>query len=782
VSATATDAAGNAGTAPAVTVTVNNVPVADPDTTAPVVNISAPASGATVSGTVAIEATASDNVAVSEVVFFVNGTRVGADAAAPHEWSWDSTSAAEGAATLTALATDAARNVGASAGVSVTVNNVPIDTTPPSASISAPAAGATVSGTVAMEATASDNVGVAEVAFFVNATRVGTDTTPPYEWPWDSTSVADGPATLAVHARDAAGHETVSAAVAVVVANRVVSQPPDIVLYAANATRLGGAWRVETQAGAAGGKLIRHPNAGAARFSPSSNPTHYFEVTFLAEANVPYHFWLRGRADSNSWANDSVYVQLTNVPAYAIGTTKAAAVTLEDCTSCGVSGWGWQDQAFEAVASSIMFTVAGPQTIRIQTREDGLAIDQIILSPSRFLTESPGALKNDNKIYPATGDPAASDTVKPAVAITAPLASAAVSGTVNLTAEASDDVGVTRVTFMVNGTAVGTDDAAPYAMSWNSTSVADGVVMLRATASDLAGNVGTSTDVTITVDNVPEPPVDTVAPTATVTAPAAGQSVSGVITLRGDATDNVAVTEVVFLVSGNTVHRTVVAPYSVQWDSRTVADGSATITMRAMDAAGHVTTSVPVAVTVANSASTGPQEIVLHASRATLAGAWRLESQAGAASGQLVRHPNAGAARFSASATPMHYLELTFNAEANVPYHLWLRGRADSNSWANDSVYVQFTNVTAYPIGTTKAAAVTLEDCTSCGLSGWGWQDHEFSGLAAPITFTTSGVQRIRIQTREDGLAIDQIVMSPARFLTVPPGTLKNDRTIYPEQ
>ena len=136
----------------------------------------------------------------------------------------------------------------------------------------------------------------------------------------------------------------------------------------------------------------------------------------------------------------------------------------------------------------------------------------------------------------------------------------------------------------------------------------------------------------------------------------------------------------------------------------------------------------------------------------------------------------------AALAAPVNYFELTFQAVANVPYHLWLRGRADKNSYENDSVYVQFSNVAAYPLGTTSGANVTLEDCTSCGVAGWGWQDNGLNTFGPHIVFTTSGQQTIRIQTREDGFAIDQIVLSPSRFLTTPPGAVKNDTTIYPPQ
>jgi hypothetical protein len=285
------------------------------------------------------------------------------------------------------------------------VANTTPDTTAPTAAVTAPAAGQTVSGSVPLQANASDNVGVTRVEFLVNGTVVGSDTTAPYAVTWNSAGIANGAATVTARASDAAGHTGTSPAVAITVANTASAGPGEVVLYASRATRLEGAWRVESQAGAAGGSLVRHPDAGAAKLTGAlAAPVNYFELTFFATANVPYHFWLRGKADNNTWANDSVYVQFSNVPAYAIGTTNAATMTLEDCTSCGVSGWGWQDNAFGAnvLGPHVTFTTTGLQTIRIQTREDGLAIDQIILSPSRFLTTAPGALKGDTTIYPAS--------------------------------------------------------------------------------------------------------------------------------------------------------------------------------------------------------------------------------------------------------------------------------------------------------------------------------------------------------------------------------------------
>ncbi len=82
----------------------------------------------------------------------------------------------------------------------------PPDSTRPDVSITAPANGATVSGTVLLAATASDNVGVVSVTFFVDGNSIGTDSTAPYEQSWDTTSVPNGPHRIRADARDAAGN------------------------------------------------------------------------------------------------------------------------------------------------------------------------------------------------------------------------------------------------------------------------------------------------------------------------------------------------------------------------------------------------------------------------------------------------------------------------------------------------------------------------------------------------------------------------------------------------
>ena len=112
---------------------------------------------------------------------------------------------------------------------------------------------------------------------------------------------------------------------------------------------------------------------------------------------------------------------------------------------------------------------------------------------------------------------ATAEAIPPVVAVTSPLPPAAVSGTVPVTALASDTSGIGGVLFKVDGQNLGVEDTtAPYSASWDTTAVPDGEHTVTAVARDLVGNRTTSVPVVAIVDNHPggppppqEPPVTT---------------------------------------------------------------------------------------------------------------------------------------------------------------------------------------------------------------------------------------------------------------------------------
>jgi hypothetical protein len=208
--AVARDAAGNQSQA-SVTITVTN------DTIAPTVTVTSPVANATVTGTIAINASASDNVGVVGVQFTLDGANLGAEqTTAPYAITWNSASVANGAHVIGAVAHDAAGNSQIAASVSVTVNN---DTTAPTVALTSLAEAAVVSGSVALTASASDNVGVAGVQFALDGVNLGAEiTTGAYELAWNSAAAANGSHVLSVVARDAAGNQH-TASITVIVTN-----------------------------------------------------------------------------------------------------------------------------------------------------------------------------------------------------------------------------------------------------------------------------------------------------------------------------------------------------------------------------------------------------------------------------------------------------------------------------------------------------------------------------------------------------------------------------------
>ncbi len=208
--AVARDTVGNIGTATPVYVTVPN------DTTPPSISITAPASGSSVAGTVAVAASATDDVGVVGVQFKLDGGNLGAEViAAPYVTLWNTTLSASGTHVLSAVARDAVGNASTALPVSVTVDNVP-----PSVSITAPASGATVSGTITVSASATDNVAVVGVQFKLDGIYLGPElSTGPYAIRWNTASVPNGVHTLIAVARYAAGNTSTSSAVTVHVTN-----------------------------------------------------------------------------------------------------------------------------------------------------------------------------------------------------------------------------------------------------------------------------------------------------------------------------------------------------------------------------------------------------------------------------------------------------------------------------------------------------------------------------------------------------------------------------------
>lgn len=179
---------------------------------------------------------------------------------------------------------------------------------------------------------------------------------------------------------------------------------PEIVLTAADVRVIRGNWKKEVSKGSPGNRaLVSADRRRSWMNAPRPAPADYFEATFRPVADVPYRVWLRLRGRRTN--GDSVWVQFTGAvtesgaPLWRVGTKAGLLVLQSPCRGCPPSGWGWEDNGWWLDSPSIVrFTSSAPQTVRVQTREDGVRVDHIVLSPSKYLTSAPGAVSNDRTV------------------------------------------------------------------------------------------------------------------------------------------------------------------------------------------------------------------------------------------------------------------------------------------------------------------------------------------------------------------------------------------------
>jgi subtilisin family serine protease len=455
----------------------------------------------------------------------------------------------------------------------------------------------------------------------------------------------------------------------------------------------------------------------------------------------------------------------TCVDIFAPGSNIASAWHTSTSATNTISGTSMASPHVAGAAALYLAAYPGstPQQVR----------DALVFNGSAGVVGSPGTGSPNVLLYtgfiPAPGG--GGDTTPPTVTVTSPSAGATIVGTATLSADATDNVAVTRVDFVVDGAVVGSDNTAPYSITWNSTSGGNGNRSLIARAFDSGGNFAASTAVGFTVNNPgfavydavlkaprcatvgalcdtgtlvkgraalgPEanapntlnsacadgtggtyqsdeslealkvftsdgsdfavgktvtiqakvwayssfssdyldlyyaadasnptwtligtlqpaasglqtltttytlPPGnlqairgafrytgtagtcgtgsyddrddlifavgaggDTTPPTTTLTAPAAGATVSDVVTVTANASDNVGVSRVDFYLGTTLLGSDSTAPYSVTWDTKTAANGGYTLSSKAVDTSGNSATSAAVSVTVNNTAPT----------------------------------------------------------------------------------------------------------------------------------------------------------------------------------
>lgn len=487
-----------------------------PDTIAPTINITAPATGASVSSPIAVTATASDTggSGVAKVDFTVDGVlQSSVNTPGPYTWTWTTT--AVGSHTISAKATDGAGNVSTLSSVTVTI----LDTTKPVTTITGPLGGATVGGSaVAVTATANDNVGVASAVLSVDGIAYQTapgNSVGNYGFTWNTSNFTNGAHSLQVQAKDAAGNTANSAAVAVTVANDTTapSQPTNLTASAVSSTQVNVSWTASTDnIGVTGYEIQR----GGVAIAQTPNTT-YTDNTVVSGTAYSYTIVATDAAGNRSQA--SIAAQVTTPQTLDTTPPTAPVNLLAQAISQNQVNLSWGASTDTGGSGLSGYSVArngAPiATVTTTTFTDGTVQASTAYSYTITATDGAGnvSVASNSASVTTPAPPPPADTTAPVASITTPTAGQTISGTSTVSANVTDNTSLARVAILVDGVeraSILSPAQGAVSLSWATSLVADGVHTLVITATDPAGNPGSSPTVSVTVkNNVTPPPATT---------------------------------------------------------------------------------------------------------------------------------------------------------------------------------------------------------------------------------------------------------------------------------
>ena len=525
----AVDAAGNVS---AQSSSVSATTTATTDTTPPTVSISSPTSDSTVSGTVTVSAIASDNVGVAGVQFLLNGLNLGTeDTASPYSVSWNTVTAANGFHTLTARARDSAGNTTTSSVVIVMVSNVTLDTTTPTiaswdvqprtttslftVSWNVTDSGGSYLNRVEIQRAPYDSVNCNDTTKIGCAWNQATSVNAPLNSNSWISSTTDNPAALGTywyrtHVLDNAG-------------NRTTEPSPVRATIAATSTKFSIGNRIYVSAGLLNVRSTASLSGTLLGTQATNNQGVVVGGPTLADGfwwwQIDYDVTPDGWSVENYLENvvpDTTSPSTpTNLTATTISSSQINLSWTASTDNVGVTGY--RVERCQGTSCTNFVQVTTPTSNNYS--DTGLSANTTYSYRVRAVDAS-GNLSSYSSITNATTQSIpVSDIIPPTISLTAPLGGITVSGTVNMTATASDNVGVSIVEFYVDGILKGSDILSPHEYSWDTTN--EGTHPCNGThthslttrAYDAANNVGISSPITVNMNDpsycTPTPPPST---------------------------------------------------------------------------------------------------------------------------------------------------------------------------------------------------------------------------------------------------------------------------------
>jgi len=591
LSARSTDNVGQVGVSPSVTIVVLHGTLPN---VVPVVAITAPADGATyiAPATIPITASAFDpDGSIASVRFFNGLTLLSTDTTSPYTASMTSVPVG-----TYAIHADAMDNFGDTIS-SISINAIVVPNALPIVTLNSPTNGASflTPVTIPLAATAFDSDGTIVSVKFYSLTLLATDTTAPYT---HSIPLADvGNYSFLAVATDDQGATNISGAVSINVSAPAVNilpvvaitAPADGATYIAPATISITATATDADGTIAnvkfynGSTLLGTDTSSPYAGSVSSVPAGTYAIRAEATDNdgaIVSSATINAIVNANAVPVVTVTLPTNNTPFIAPATI-AMTATATDSDGTIVSVRFYHGTTLLGTDSSSPFTgsvgsvPAGIYTIRAEATDD---LGGIGISPTI------------NAVVTAANQ-------FPSVAFTTPTNGAVFTApvTFDLVASASDPDGtIVSVVFIDNGSTLSTDTVEPYLVS---ITPSVGTHLATAKATD---NAGSNTTVSVSYTVLPVP---NVAPTATLTAPAAGTvfNTGDNISLTATATDSDGtITKVEFFQGSTLLGTDLTSTYGITWSN--VPRGNYSLTAVSTDNSGATRASATVLISVVDAA------------------------------------------------------------------------------------------------------------------------------------------------------------------------------------
>jgi peptidoglycan/xylan/chitin deacetylase (PgdA/CDA1 family) len=591
LTAIASDAAGNQTTTAALNVTVAQD--STPPVTAILCNGSSTCAGVWFKAPLSVSLKASDNVAVAHTYYTTDGS----------EPSATNGSLYSGAFSVSQSATVRYRSVDTIGNwEAVQSQALQIDGQPPSAQITAPSEGQSLLGSVYINANGGDDVGVASVKFLLDGVSLGSKTAPTvsggssYQWKWDTATASEGAHILTTITTDLAGNQTTSAPVSVNVQHD--STPPTTAILCNGSSTCASWYRAPVSI-----TLKASDNlAVAATYytTDGSEPSATNGSLYTGAFSVPQSATVKYRSVDTAGNWEAVQTQLLQIdpeaPTVAISAPAPGATVSGNAVYINASATdnvGVASVKFlldgAVLGSKTAPTVSGGSTYQWKWDSTTASVGQHTLTT---VATDPAGNQTTSAAVTVT---VLQDTTPPVTTILCNASSCATwyRAPVSITLKASDNLAVAATYYTTDGSEPSATNGSLYTGAFSVPQSA--TVKYRSV--DTAGNWEQVRSQLLQIDSQ--------APSAQISAPASGATVSGsAVYITAQATDDVSVASVRFYLDGVSLGSKTAptvsggSTYQWKWDSTTASKGAHTLSVVATDQAGNQTSSASVPVTV----------------------------------------------------------------------------------------------------------------------------------------------------------------------------------------